>query len=1271
MTGQQLYADNVSANLFILSQVQGFTFSTPISQYQIFNLFVPTSKAPSQNTVEFINVNDSGYRFKQLTSSTSQRGNFILEQFNIGSIPGNAVITVQESTGNFIFSLQGGGAIQINNGTSVTPLQFFNASGTNCVGFQAGNPTSNTVWTLPITDSTGVQALISNGSGILSWADLSGGGTVTLVSGTAGQIDVANGTTTPVISIDSGYVGQASITTLGTIMTGTWNGSLIPLAYGGTNADLTASNGGIFYSTASAAAILAGTSTANQILLSGSSASPAWSTAIYPVSTTVNQLLYSSSTNTIVGLTTANNSILVTNGSGVPSLSTTLPFTLPVNTGGTGVGSFTAYSVLCGGTTSTGALQNVSGVGTTNQALISSGASALPTWQAIVNSITGTANQVIASGSTGAITLSLPQNIHTGATPTFAGLTLSGRGLWSKGADLASASTVTFGADGNFFHITGTTTITAFASLQAGTTVNVEFTGILTLTHNATSLILPNNGANITTAAGDTAMFVSEGSGNWRCLDYQSASGAPLSGGTYAPANAKYIIQTTNASLTNAQILASLSTGLVKNTTTTGVLSIGVPGTDYYAPGFPTTIIDTIGGTTNFSIGSNGIPGAATGDHNCALGIGVLESLTSGSQNTGGGIACLTSLTTGTANTFYGEVAGLSLTTGSGTSGFGRGAGLSQSVYTNCCFFGDGADASVNSLTNAIVIGFGSSVATSNTIVLGNTSIVSMLVPGLNLGFSANTIITTNTNGNLTITPNGTGILSLSSNVGIGTTTPHSALQFGNNIVNRVLTLFEQANDQNQFYGFGINSGVLRYQVFAGASHVFYVSTSSTTSAEVMRVDGSANFYIGSAGSLRFRNSGATQYVGFQSGTLSANTVWTLPTTDSTGTQALMSNGSASMSWASVYGPGNPTTIRDTSGASTYNISVGTLALNASVSGSDNTAMGYQALTSLTSGGSNTAFGTLALQNITTNSNNAAFGSGALTTVNPGSNNVAVGNVALNQMTAGNDNTAVGATSGFLNGLYSNCCFFGYGADASVNNLTNAIAIGYNSSVAISNALVLGNGCDVGIGTSSPHSPLQFASSINNRIITLFETTNNLYQYYGFGIQAGILVYEVPATTNFHVFYAGTSSSGSNELMRIGGNGEVGIGTPSPDATLSVSGTADKTGGGLWATFSDSRIKKVMGEYKHGLNEIMQIVPKIYNYTEASQYKEKDLAVSRVGIIAQEIEEILPECITLKESRGFSDLRMYDASPLTYTLINAIKELNYKIEHLQQDSMRG
>jgi hypothetical protein len=60
-----------------------------------------------------------------------------------------------------------------------------------------------------------------------------------------------------------------------------------------------------------------------------------------------------------------------------------------VSDGGTGVSSFTAYSVLLGGTTSTGALQNVSGLGTSGQVLTSNGAGAAPSWAAVTASASG------------------------------------------------------------------------------------------------------------------------------------------------------------------------------------------------------------------------------------------------------------------------------------------------------------------------------------------------------------------------------------------------------------------------------------------------------------------------------------------------------------------------------------------------------------------------------------------------------------------------------------------------------------------------------------------------------------------------------------------------------------------------------------------------------------------------------------------------------------------------------------------------------------------
>lgn len=100
---------------------------------------------------------------------------------------------------------------------------------------------------------------------------------------------------------------------------------------------------------------------------------------------------------------------------------------------------------------------------------------------------------------------------------------------WLGADTLASATTTDLGSvPGRYVSVTGTTTITGFGTIKDGTIKIVKFGGILTLTHNGTSLILPG-AANITTAAGDVALMGSEGSGNWRCLSYQRASGLGLS----------------------------------------------------------------------------------------------------------------------------------------------------------------------------------------------------------------------------------------------------------------------------------------------------------------------------------------------------------------------------------------------------------------------------------------------------------------------------------------------------------------------------------------------------------------------------------------------------------------------------------------------------------------------------------------------------------------------------------------------------------------------
>lgn len=96
------------------------------------------------------------------------------------------------------------------------------------------------------------------------------------------------------------------------------------LANGGTGANITASNGGIVYSNASTFAVLAGTATAGQLLTSGASTTPVWSTSTYPLTNAVSTLLYASSANVMAALATANSAVLVTNSTGVPAYSGTM-----------------------------------------------------------------------------------------------------------------------------------------------------------------------------------------------------------------------------------------------------------------------------------------------------------------------------------------------------------------------------------------------------------------------------------------------------------------------------------------------------------------------------------------------------------------------------------------------------------------------------------------------------------------------------------------------------------------------------------------------------------------------------------------------------------------------------------------------------------------------------------------------------------------------------------------------------------------------------------
>ena len=151
---------------------------------------------------------------------------------------------------------------------------------------------------------------------------------------------------------------------------------------------------------------------------------------------------------------------------------------------------------------------------------------------AAVPFFTEVADAVFAAGITTVTTLNaMPSNQLTaakvGVIRPFLNGGAVGRGTigLGKGEDIASAATVNFDTStGDLIDVTGTTTITAI-TLAEGVEKTVRFTGILTLTNGA-SLVLPGT-ANITTAAGDFAVFRGYAAGVVRCVDYVRTASPP------------------------------------------------------------------------------------------------------------------------------------------------------------------------------------------------------------------------------------------------------------------------------------------------------------------------------------------------------------------------------------------------------------------------------------------------------------------------------------------------------------------------------------------------------------------------------------------------------------------------------------------------------------------------------------------------------------------------------------------------------------------------
>ncbi|MBS3156820.1 tail fiber domain-containing protein [Candidatus Woesearchaeota archaeon] len=214
----------------------------------------------------------------------------------------------------------------------------------------------------------------------------------------------------------------------------------------------------------------------------------------------------------------------------------------------------------------------------------------------------------------------------------------------------------------------------------------------------------------------------------------------------------------------------------------------------------------------------------------------------------------------------------------------------------------------------------------------------------------------------------------------------------------------------------------------------------------------------------------------------------------------------------------------------------------------------------------------------------------------------------------------------------------------------------------------VGMGYSINDNWAQLNGPLSiFASGDNGSSAIRIQTNDATGEHSGIGFYTaslpgqsfplGLVGLEKTSDTGQHsgdlVFYTrpGTTNVAPIERMRITSGGD--ICDPATDADLSDCA-------------SDARLKTNIQDYQYGLNEILQLRPVNFNWNQkAVSELSYNPNLTNTGLIAQEVEQIIPEWVETKED-GYK--KIPGSGDLDLVLVNAVKELNSKISALEQQN---